>query len=189
MQKKLIVVSAPSGAGKTSIVKYLLEQNPFLSFSVSATTRAMRKGEVHGKDYYFISVDDFQKKLGNGDFLEWQEVYAGQYYGSLKSEVDRLSAEGKTVIFDVDVLGGLNIKKFYQDQALSIFIQPPTLDSLRDRLLNRGTETAESLKKRVDKAEYEMTFASQFDKIVVNDDLKEAQLYANQLIQDFLCEK
>ena len=189
MQRKLIIVSAPSGAGKTSIVKYLLEQNPVLSFSVSATTRAKREMEMHGKDYYFISVDDFQNRIAKDEFLEWQEVYQGQYYGSLKSEVDRLSAEGKVVIFDVDVLGGLNIKKFYKEEALSIFIQAPTIDALKSRLEGRGTETPASLQKRVDKAEYEMTFASQFDKIVVNDNLQEAQQYANQLIQDFLCQK
>lgn len=189
MQKKLVIVSAPSGAGKTSIVKYLLEQNPVLSFSISATTRAKREMEQHGKDYYFISVEDFQNKIAGEEFLEWQEVYKGQYYGSLKSEVDRLCAEGKVVIFDVDVLGGLNIKKFYKDEALSIFIQAPTIEELKSRLQGRGTETPESLKKRVDKAEYEMTFAPQFDKIVVNDDLAEAQQYANQLIRDFLCQK
>lgn len=189
MQNKLIVVSAPSGAGKTSIVKYLLEQNPELSFSISATTRAKREMETDGKDYYFISVEEFQKRLAEECFLEWQEVYKGQYYGSLKSEVDRLGAEGKVVIFDVDVLGGLNIKKFYQDKALSIFIQAPSMESLKSRLQNRGTETPESLQKRVEKAEYEMSFAPQFDKIVVNDNLEEARQYANQLIRDFLCQK
>lgn len=189
MQSKLIVVSAPSGAGKTSIVRHLLEQNPNLSFSISATTRAKREMETDGKDYYFISVPEFQKRINDGAFLEWQEVYKGQYYGSLKSEVDRLGNEGKVVIFDVDVLGGINIKKFYGERALSIFIKPPTLESLKERLLGRGTETPESLKKRVDKAEYEMTFANQFDVTVINDDLETARREANQLIQDFLCQK
>ena len=128
MQRKLIVVCAPSGAGKTSIVRYLLENNPILSFSVSATTRAKRAVETDGKDYYFLTVEEFQKRLADGDFLEWQEVYDGQYYGSLKSEVDRLGKEGKVVVFDVDVLGGLNIKKFYKNQALAIFIKPPTVE-------------------------------------------------------------
>ena len=128
MQRKLIVVCAPSGAGKTSIVRYLLENNPMLSFSVSATTRAKRAVETDGKDYYFLTVEEFQKRLADGDFLEWQEVYDGQYYGSLKSEVDRLGKEGKVVVFDVDVLGGLNIKKFYKNQALAIFIKPPTVE-------------------------------------------------------------
>ncbi|MCQ2263025.1 MAG: guanylate kinase [Bacteroidales bacterium] len=189
MQSKLIVVSAPSGAGKTSIVRYLLEQNPKLSFSVSATTRAKREMEVDGKDYYFIPVPEFQKRIENGAFLEWQEVYKGQYYGSLKSEVDRLGAEGKVVIFDVDVLGGINIKKFYGERALSIFIQPPTVEELKKRLLGRGTETPESLKKRVDKAEYELTFANQFDVVVVNDDLETARHEADNLIKEFLCQK
>lgn len=189
MERKLIVVSAPSGAGKTSIVRYLLEQNPQLSFSISATTRAKRGMEEDGKDYYFISVPEFQEGIENGRFLEWQEVYAGQYYGSLKSEVDRLGDEGKVVVFDVDVLGGLNIKKFYKEQALAIFIQPPTLESLKERLIGRGTETPESLQKRLAKAEYEMSFAEQFDAIVVNDDLQVAREEANRLIRDFLCQK
>lgn len=189
MQTKLIVVSAPSGAGKTSIVRHLLERFPELSFSVSATTRAKRGMEVDGHDYYFISVPEFQSRIENGAFLEWQEVYAGQYYGSLKSEVDRLGAEGKVVIFDVDVLGGLNIKKYYGDRALSVFIQPPTLESLGDRLRGRGTETPESLKKRLDKAAYELSFAPQFDVVVVNDDLPTAQREAENHIHQFLCQK
>lgn len=189
MQTKLIVVSAPSGAGKTSIVRHLLEKFPELSFSVSATTRAKRGMEVDGHDYYFISVPEFQSRIENGAFLEWQEVYAGQYYGSLKSEVDRLGADGKVVIFDVDVLGGLNIKKYYGDRALSVFIQPPTLESLGERLRGRGTETPESLKKRLDKAAYELSFAPQFDVVVVNDDLPTAQREAENHIHQFLCQK
>ena len=188
MQTKLIVVSAPSGAGKTSIVRHLLEKFPELSFSVSATTRAKRGMEVDGHDYYFISVPEFQSRIENGAFLEWQEVYAGQYYGSLKSEVDRLGAEGKVVIFDVDVLGGLNIKKYYGDRALSVFIQPPTLESLGDRLRGRGTETPESLKKRLDKAAYELSFAPRFDRVVVNDDLDTAKAEAYKIIQAFIKE-
>lgn len=189
MERKLIVVSAPSGAGKTSIVRYLLEQNPQLSFSISATTRAKREMEVDGRDYYFISVAEFQQRIKNEAFLEWQEVYKGQYYGSLKSEVDRLSEEGKVVVFDVDVLGGLNIKKYYGEQALAIFVQPPTVEALKERLTGRGTETAESLQKRLDKAEYEMSFANQFDVILVNDKLEVAREEANRLIHDFLCQK
>lgn len=189
MNRKLIVVSAPSGAGKTSIVRYLLEQNPQLSFSISATTRAKREAEVDGRDYYFISVSEFQKRIQNEDFLEWQEVYKGQYYGSLKSEVDRLCAEGKVVVFDVDVLGGLNIKKYYGEEALAIFVQPPTVDALKERLMGRGTESPESLQKRLDKAEYELSFAPQFDVILINDKLEAARTEANQLIRDFLCQK
>ncbi len=189
MQNKLIVVSAPSGAGKTSIVRYLLEKNPNLSFSISATTRAKRDMETDGKDYYFITVPEFQKRIADGDFLEWQEVYHNQYYGSLKSEVDRLGAEGKVVIFDVDVLGGINIKKYYGERALSIFIQPPTVEDLKKRLVGRGTETPESLQKRLDKAAYELTFADQFDVVLINDVLEEARQKANDLIHNFLCQK
>lgn len=189
MERKVIVFSAPSGAGKTSIVRYLLEQNSQLSFSISATTRAKREMEVDGRDYYFISVPEFQKRIENEAFLEWQEVYKGQYYGSLKSEVDRLCGEGKVVLFDVDVLGGLNIKKYYKDEALAIFVQPPTLETLKERLIGRGTETPESLKKRLDKAEYEMTFAPQFDVILVNDQLEDVRNEATRLIRDFLCQK
>ena len=189
MERKVIVFSAPSGAGKTSIVRYLLEQNTQLSFSISATTRAKREMEVDGRDYYFISVPEFQKRIENEAFLEWQEVYKGQYYGSLKSEVDRLCGEGKVVLFDVDVLGGLNIKKYYKDEALAIFVQPPTLETLKERLIGRGTETPESLKKRLDKAEYEMSFAPQFDVILINDQLEDARNEATRLIRDFLCQK
>ncbi len=189
MERKVIVFSAPSGAGNTSIVRYLLEQNPQLSFSISATTRAKREMEVDGRDYYFISVPEFQKRIENEAFLEWQEVYKGQYYGSLKSEVDRLCGEGKVVLFDVDVLGGLNIKKYYKDEALAIFVQPPTLETLKERLIGRGTETPESLKKRLDKAEYEMSFAPQFDVILINDQLEDARNEATRLIRDFLCQK
>lgn len=189
MSRKLIIVAAPSGAGKTSIVKYLLQEIPQLSFSVSATTRAKRPNETHGKDYYFISVEEFQRRREEGAFLEWQEVYQNQFYGSLKSEVDRLSNEGKVVIFDVDVVGALNIKKYYKDEALAVFIKPPTIECLKERLNGRGTETPETLKKRLDKAEYELSFENQFDVVVVNDKLEQAQQYAHQIIQDFLCQK
>lgn len=189
MDRKLIVVAAPSGAGKTSIVKHLLEVMPQLSFSISATTRPKRANETHGKDYYFITPEEFCRRRDQGDFLEWQEVYKDQFYGSLKSEVDRLSEEGKIVIFDVDVLGALNIKKFYQDDALAIFIKPPTLECLKDRLQGRNTETPETLKKRLDKAEYELSFQNQFDKVVVNDRLEKARQDVYQIIQDFLCPK
>jgi len=186
MEGKVIIVSAPSGAGKTSIVRHLLEAVPELQFSVSATTRNKRDYEVDGKDYYFITPENFKERLANDEFLEWQEVYKNQYYGSLKCEVERIWKNGATVIFDVDVLGGLNIKKFYGDKALAVFIEPPTLEELGNRLKNRGTETEESLKKRLDKAEYEISFADQFDKIVLNDDLKTAQQEMIDLVQDFL---
>lgn len=189
MQGKVIIVSAPSGAGKTSIVRHLLEEVPELKFSISATTRHKRDYEEDGKDYYFITPENFKERLANDEFLEWQEVYDNQYYGSLKCEVERIWNNGQTVIFDVDVLGGLNIKKFYGNNALAVFIEPPTIEELVNRLKKRGTETEESLKKRVDKAEYEMSFADQFDKIVLNDDLKTAQQEMIDLVRDFLEEK
>ncbi|MBQ4440508.1 MAG: guanylate kinase [Bacteroidales bacterium] len=189
MQGKVIIVSAPSGAGKTSIVRHLLEQVPDLKFSISATTRPKRDYEIDGKDYYFLTPEQFKERLANDEFLEWQEVYTDQFYGSLKSEVERIWSNGQAVIFDVDVLGGLNIKKFYGDEALSVFIEPPTMDELENRLKNRGTENDASLKKRLAKAEYELSFARQFDKIVLNDDLKTAQQEMIDLVRDFLEEK
>ena len=189
MQGKVIIVSAPSGAGKTSIVRHLLEQVPSLKFSISATTRPKRDYEIDGKDYYFLTPEQFKERLANDEFLEWQEVYADQFYGSLKSEVERIWSNGQAVIFDVDVLGGLNIKKFYGDEALSVFIEPPTMEELENRLKNRGTETDASLKKRLAKAEYELSFARQFDRIVLNDDLKTAQQEMIDLVRDFLEEK
>lgn len=186
MEGKVIIVSAPSGAGKTSIVRHLLDAVPELQFSVSATTRHKRDYEEDGKDYYFITPENFKERLANDEFLEWQEVYKDQFYGSLKSEVERIWENGGTVIFDVDVLGGLNIKRFYGDKALAVFIEPPTMEELANRLKKRGTETEESLKKRLDKAEYEISFANQFDRIVLNDDLKTAQQEMIDLVQDFL---
>ena len=183
---KLIIISAPSGAGKTSIVKYLLQQDLKLAFSISVTSRPMRPGEVDKKDYYFYSVEEFKSKLEAGEFLEWQEVYVNQFYGTLKSEIERIWATGHHVLFDVDVLGGINIKKYYGDQALSIFIKPPSPEVLAQRLAGRGTETPESLAKRIAKADYELTFENQFDKVVVNDDLQVAQQETVKLIQDFL---
>lgn len=189
MKGKVIIVSAPSGAGKTSIVRHLLEQVPDLKFSISATTRPKRDYEIDGKDYYFLTPEQFKERLANDEFLEWQEVYADQFYGSLKSEVERIWSNGQAVIFDVDVLGGLNIKKFYGDEALSVFIEPPTMEELENRLKNRGTENDASLKKRLAKAEYELSFARQFDRIVLNDDLKTAQQEMIDLVRDFLEEK
>ena len=186
MQGKVIIVSAPSGAGKTSIVRHLLEAVPELKFSISATTRHKRDYEEDGKDYYFITPENFKERLANDEFLEWQEVYKDQFYGSLKSEVERIWENGGTVIIDVDVLGGLNIKKFYGENALAVFIEPPTMEELVNRLKKRGTETDESLKKRMDKAEYELSFANQFDKIVLNDDLETAQGEMIDLVRGFL---
>lgn len=186
MKGKVIIVSAPSGAGKTSIVRHLLAEVPQLQFSVSATTRARRDYETDGKDYYFITTEQFKQRLQRDEFLEWQEVYRNQFYGSLKCEVERIWENGQTVIFDVDVLGGLNIKKFYGDKALSIFIKPPTIAELERRLNKRGTETPETLAKRIDKAEYELSFAEQFDVTVLNDDLTRARNEMVSIVKRFL---
>lgn len=186
MQGKVIIVSAPSGAGKTSIVRHLLQEVPELRFSISATTRQKRDYEIDGKDYYFITPDEFRARIEKEEFLEWQEVYKDQYYGSLKCEVERIWNNGQVVIFDVDVLGGLNIKNFYNGQALSVFIEPPTMEELRNRLLNRGTETQDTLKKRLDKAEYELSFSKKFDRIVLNDKLVDAQKEMVEIVKDFL---
>ncbi len=189
MTGKVIIVSAPSGAGKTSIVKHVLQFLPELRFSTSATTRTKREGEINGKDYHFLSVDDFKKGIKRDEFLEWEEVYANQFYGTLKSEIQRIWDEGKTVIFDVDVKGGLNIKKYFGDKALAIFVEPPTVQELENRLRKRGTETEESLRKRVEKAEYELSFAPRFDKIILNDDLEVARAEMLQTIRQFLDEE
>lgn len=174
MNKKVIIFSAPSGAGKTTIVKHFLQLYPNWSFSISATTRPSRNNEENGTDYYFLNEEEFKYKIDNQEFVEWEEVYSGRYYGTLKSELERIWAQNKIVIFDVDVKGGINLKKIFGSQALSIFISPPSIEVLKDRLINRKTETEETLKIRVKKAEEEMTFASQFDKIIINDLLEHA---------------
>ncbi len=186
MKAKLIIFSAPSGSGKTSIVKEILKSDIPFGFSVSATSRKARKGETHGKDYYFFDVEEFKNKINNNEFLEWEEVYHSQFYGTLKSEVERLRNQGKNVLFDVDVIGGLNIKNYYGDDALSIFIKAPSVEELKNRLKGRGTENDESLQKRLEKAEYEMSFASQFDVVVVNDNLDDAVKECLNLIREFI---
>lgn len=186
VNEKVVIVCAPSGSGKTSIVKYLLDSGLPLALSVSATSRTKRAQETDGKDYYFISADEFRTRVANGEFLEWQEVYENQFYGTLLSELDRIWKAGNAVIFDVDVLGGLNIKKHFGDKALSVFIKPPTLECLRQRLLGRGTETPETLKKRLDKSEFELSFEDKFDKVILNDTLSVAQREAYNLISGFL---
>lgn len=186
MKGKLIIFSAPSGAGKTTIVKHLLQQDFGLEFSVSATSRQPRPGEVHGKDYYFLSENDFRKKIKNNEFLEWEEVYSGTFYGTLKSEVERIRQKGKNVIFDVDVVGGVNIKKYYGEEALAVFVQPPSVEELRKRLQNRSTEPEEKINMRVAKAEKELTFAKQFDMILINDELAETLKEAEKMITGFL---
>ncbi len=189
MQGKLIIFSAPSGAGKTTIVRHLLEQNLNLEFSISATSRGMRHTETNGKDYYFLSPEEFRSKIENDEFLEWEEVYAGTFYGTLKSEVERIRTNGQNVIFDVDVVGGCNIKKFYGDDALAVFIQPPSIEELRKRLVSRSTDSPEVIEKRIAKAEYELTFASLFDRIIVNENLEKAFEEAEKCIRDFIIGK
>lgn len=184
---KLIVFSGPSGSGKTSIVKALLNKYPDLfGFSVSATTREKRENETDGKDYYFISKEAFEKKIRDGEFIEWEEVYKGLYYGTLKSEVDRLHNAGKHVLFDIDVEGGLNIKRIYKDNALTIFVMPPSLEDLKKRLQLRNTEDEESFNKRVSKAEKEIEKAKFFDVIIVNDVLENAVSKAEKEVMLFL---
>lgn len=174
MAGKAILFSAPSGSGKTTIVREMLAAFPQLAFSVSVTTRKSREGEVHGKDYYFLSPEDFQRKKDADEFVEWEEVYQGLYYGTLKAEVERLWAMGKDVIFDVDVKGGLALKKYFGEKALSIFVAVPSMEVLRQRLISRGTETPESLMRRLEKAEYEAGFSREFDRVIVNDRVERA---------------
>ena len=185
MYGKLIIITAPSGSGKTSISKYLLNQKLNLVFSVSATTRPKRENEIDGKDYYFLSKQDFKNKIEEGQFLEWQEVYKDIYYGTLKMEVENKLSQGINIIVDVDVLGGMNIKDYYQDRALALFVEPPSIEALTKRLKNRGTETEESLKQRLDKATFELSFKSKFDAVIVNDILEKAQQEALQIISHF----
>jgi guanylate kinase len=183
---KLIIFSAPSGSGKTTIVRHLLSQGLPLAFSVSATSRAPRGTEKHGREYYFLSPDEFRKYIEQNAFVEWEEVYADRYYGTLKSEVERLWSEGKHVLFDVDVVGGVNLKKQFGDRALSIFVKAPSIDVLEERLRKRSTETEAELKLRVEKADQEYNYARQFDVVLVNDDLQHAQKQAVELVCSFL---
>ena len=183
---KLIVISAPSGAGKTSIVHYLLKELPNLCFSISATSRVKRDNEFDGKDYHFLGVEQFKQKIKEDAFLEWEEVYDNQYYGTLKSEIDRIWNIEKTVIFDVDVAGGINIKKQYPSECLSIFIMPPSIKVLKDRLDNRGSESDESLTKRLAKAEEEISQNQEFDMVILNDDLKTACAEIKEVIINFI---
>ena len=187
--EKLIIVAAPSGAGKTTIVHHLLRKFPELAFSVSATNRARRNHETDGVDYYFLSTDDFKRRVTEGAFLEYEEVYDDQYYGTLKSEIERLWDLGKCVIFDVDVKGATSIKKVYPDESLTIFIKPPSKEILFERLKNRKTETTESLKKRIARVTEELKYEDRFDKVVLNDDLEHAFLEAEKVVKDFISNK
>ncbi|MHA8087556.1 guanylate kinase [Aquirufa sp. Wall-65K1] len=186
MEGKLIIFSAPSGSGKTTIVKELIKNNSNLGFSISACTRDKRgRSEENGKDYYFLSPEEFRQKINEDAFVEWEEVYPGAYYGTLKSEIERIWASGKHVIFDVDVKGGLALKKYYGDRALAIFVKVPTLEILEERLRSRGTESEEALSKRIFKMKFEWSFQSQFDVILVNDKLEHAIEEAQALFDDF----
>jgi guanylate kinase len=186
MAGKAIIFSAPSGSGKTTIVKHLLDQNPDLGFSISASTRDKRgRKETNGVDYYFLSPEEFKKKIDAQEFIEWEEVYAGNFYGTLKSEIERIWKEGKNVIFDVDVRGGLNLKNFFGDKALSVFVKVPTMEILEQRLSERGTESEESLSRRIFKAKFEMTFQDKFDVVLVNGDLNLAKAEAQSLYDKF----
>jgi guanylate kinase len=186
MKGKVVIISAPSGAGKSSIANFLLVQDLRLEFSISATTRNPRGSEVNGKEYYFISIEEFKRRIWNEEFVEWEEVYEGQFYGTLKSEIERIIDNGKNVLFDVDVKGGLNLKKQFRDQALSVFILPPSVEELEKRLLHRGTDDLSGIKMRVGKAVEEMQMASEFDRIVINDDLEAAESEVYSMVLDFI---
>lgn len=184
---KAIIFSAPSGSGKTSLVKHLMQHVPHLGFSISACTRDRRgRHEVHGRDYYFLSIQEFKQKIDQDAFVEWEEVYAGNFYGTLKEEVHRIWKEGKAVIFDVDVKGGLALKHYFGEQALAIFVKVPSLEVLESRLHDRGTETEETLSRRVYKAKFEMTFEPQFDVTVLNDDFTRSSAETIALVTEFL---
>lgn len=183
---KCIILSAPSGAGKTTIVRYLLSKFDDLSFSVSATSRERRSYEANGLHYYFMSAEDFRQKINDNAFLEWEEVYPDHYYGTLKSEMNRIWESGKNVIFDVDVVGGRNLKNYFGDKALAIFVQPPSIAVLEERLRNRSTETEETLKSRLEKAEHEMTFSDKFDVVLINDNLDKACADAFAMVKEFI---
>lgn len=183
---KLIIFSAPSGAGKSTLVRYLLAQGLDLRFSISATSRLPRGDEKNGVEYFFLTPAEFRKRIANDEFLEYEEVYTDKFYGTLKSEVDRILEEGSNVVFDVDCIGGLNIKKYYGRQALSIFVMPPSVEVLRERLEKRGTDTPQVIENRLAKAEYEMSFAPQFDVVVCNDDFDRAKEETVKLVTQFI---
>lgn len=186
MKNKVIIFSAPSGSGKTTLVRHCLETFPDLEFSISATTRKPRGNEQHGKDYYFLSLPEFRNKILENSFIEHEEVYTDKFYGTLKSEVERIWDKGKVVIFDVDVIGGINLKNIFDEKAMSIFIAPPSVEELEKRLIHRNTDSSENIKIRVDKAKEELGFQNQFDKILINDDLSTAKNEIEHLISNFI---
>ena len=185
---KMLIVSAPSGSGKSTIVQWLMQDHPELKlyFSISCTSRAPRGTEQDGVEYFFLTPEEFKDKIAKNEFLEYEEVYENRFYGTLKQQVERQREAGQNVVFDVDVKGGVNIKKYYGDEALSLFIQPPSVEELRKRLIGRATDTPEAIEQRLAKAEYELTFASQFDHVIVNDDLEIAKQEALKTIKSFL---
>ena len=188
MRGKLIIVSAPSGTGKSTIISWLMKEHPELklAFSISCTSRAPRGTEQNGVEYFFLTPEEFRQRIDNGEFLEYEEVYEGRFYGTLKAQVERQLEAGQNVVFDVDVKGGVNIKQFYGDEAMSLFIQPPSINELRRRLEGRGTDAPEVIDQRIARAEFELTFAEKFDKIVVNDILEYAEADALEIIKEFL---
>lgn len=187
--RKAVIFSAPSGSGKSTIVSHILKLHPELKFSVSAASRAPRGDEKNGVAYWFISADEFRKRIADNEFVEYEEVYPGSFYGTLKSEVERIWDSGDAIIFDVDVKGGVNLKKYFGDRALSVFIQAPSVEVLRQRLVGRATDSPEAIERRVAKAAEEMTYADKFDHIIVNDDLQKAYADAEKLVDDFLCKE
>jgi guanylate kinase len=187
---KALIFSAPSGSGKTTIVHHLLSKNPDLGFSISAATRDKRgRKEENGKDYYFLTPEEFKHKIDNDEFVEWEEVYAGNFYGTLKSEIERVWSSGKNVIFDVDVKGGIALKKYFGEKALAIFVKVPSLEVLKQRLNDRGTESEESLSRRLFKANFEMSFQDKFDAVLVNEDLEHSLANAQELYDSFKIKK
>ena len=186
MSEKLIIFSAPSGSGKSTIINFLLKKNLNLAFSISATSRPPRGTEQNGVEYFFLSPEEFKRRIANDEFLEYEEVYKDRFYGTLKSQVEKQLNSGQNVIFDVDVVGGCNIKRFYGERALSIFIQPPSIEELRKRLIERGTDNPEIIESRIAKANFELSFAPKFDKIIINDDLEKAETEAFNVINEFI---
>jgi len=186
MSNKVVIFSAPSGSGKSTVVNHILKLHPEMEFSVSATSRPPRGTEKDGVEYYFLDVDDFRSRIAAGAFVEYEQVYAGRYYGTLKSEVERIWSEGHVIIFDVDVKGGVNLKKYFGDAALSVFIKAPSIEVLRQRLINRNTDTPEAIEERVAKAAEELTYEDKFDYVLVNDDLATAFADAERVVDEFL---
>lgn len=188
MDNKVLIISAPSGAGKSTLISHLLMQFSNLEFSISATSRSPRGAEIDGQDYYFLSQDEFTKRVSNGDFIEWEEVYNGRCYGTLKAEVERIWAKNNVVVFDVDVVGGTNIKKLFPNNSLSVFIDPPSVEHLRERLIGRDTDSLEEINKRIFKAEKELEFRPNFDIVIVNDDLSKAKEEIENVVAKFIDE-